>query len=315
MTGSSGTIGTFLCERLLEAGYEVVGVDKRQNIWSPAVDALTILQDLRDKEDMFRVLPRDVEAIIHLAANARVYNLVVDPSLARDNFEITFNTLEFARQNHIPKFVFASSREVYGNSGKVMYVEDDADLQHCESAYTASKIGGEALVHAYRRCYDMDAMIIRFSNVYGMYDESDRVVPLFIKKTLLGEDLTIFGEGKLLDFTYIADAVAGVRSVLEKFHEVHHRVFNIAYSNGTRIVDVAAQIRALLRAHNAVRIADNRVGEVVQYVADISKARTHLGYEPRVHVEEGIRRSVEWYTTHLYRDLYAEHCRRQEGRA
>lgn len=304
VTGASGTIGTHLCEELLAQEYEVVGVDRRPNLWNKTVDDITIQQDLRDKEGVFRNLPKDVDAVVHLAANARVHNLVIDPSLARDNFETIFNTIEFARQSGIPRFIFSSSREVYGNSGKVVHAENDADMQRCESAYTASKIGGEALVHAYRRCYDMDAVIVRFSNVYGMYDESDRVVPLFIKKSLLGEDLTVFGEDKLLDFTYITDAVAGVIGIYEKFDTAKNNVYNIAYSNGARLVDVAQQIRELLGAGNAVVIKDNRVGEVVQYVADISRVRASIGYEPKVHVEDGIRRAVEWYTQNLYADLH-----------
>jgi len=304
VTGASGTIGTHLCEELLRQGYDVIGVDWRPNSWNKEIEDITIMQDLRDRDAVFNNLPTDIDAIVHLAANARVHNLVVDPVLARDNFETIFNTIEFARRNNIPKFVFASSREVYGNSGRVVHAEEHADHNICESAYTATKIGGEALVQAYRRCYDLDAVIVRFSNVYGMYDESDRVVPLFIKKTLLGEDLTVFGEDKLLDFTYITDAVGGVIRILERFDDVKNDVYNLAYSNGAKLVDVADWIRSALGSENQVVIKENRIGEVVQYVADIAKARTRIGYEPQVHVEDGIRRSIDWYTANLYRDLH-----------
>ena len=310
VTGSSGTIGTHLCAELLQRGYDVVGVDRRPNTWSKDIDDITIIQDLRDKEGVFKNLPSDVDAIVHLAANARVHNLVLDPSLARDNFETVFNTIEFARQKGIPRFVFASSREVYGNSDKVMHAEDDADMRLCESAYTASKVGGEALVQAYRRCYDLDAVIVRFSNVYGMYDESDRVVPLFIKRTLMGEDLTIYGEDKLLDFTYVSDAVNGAILVLEHFEVAKNQVYNLAYGTAVSLVEVAEQIRSLLNAQNQLVIKENRTGEVVQYVADISRARTLIGYEPKIHVKDGIERAVEWYTRHLYSDLYAKHLSR-----
>jgi UDP-glucose 4-epimerase len=304
VTGASGTIGTHLCEALLEKGYDVVGVDYRPNQWNEEIGAITIDQDLRDRDGVMKNLPTDVDAIVHLAANARVYNLVVDPVLARDNFETVFNTIEFARRNNIPKFIFSSSREVYGNTDKVVHAEDDADMKHCESAYTATKIGGEALVHAYRRCYDMDAVIVRFSNVYGKYDESDRFVPLVIKKCLMGEDITIFGKEKLLDFTYISDAVGGVIGILEKFDDVKNDVYNLAYSGGATLVSVAEKVRDMLAAENEIIIKDNRVGEVVKYVADISRARERIGYEPQVHVDEGLRRSVDWYTANLFRDLH-----------
>ncbi|HEY4526913.1 MAG TPA: SDR family NAD(P)-dependent oxidoreductase, partial [Candidatus Paceibacterota bacterium] len=116
VTGSSGTIGTRLAETLLGEGFDIIGVDREPNTWNDAVNKKTIILDLRDKERVLKELPKDVDVVIHLAANARVFNLVVDPSLARDNFEMVFNVLEFARQNEIKNFMFSSSREVYGNS-------------------------------------------------------------------------------------------------------------------------------------------------------------------------------------------------------
>lgn len=179
VTGSSGTIGTRLCEALLKAGHEVIGADWESCKWNPVVEKLRIDIDLRHKEE-FSKLPTDVEMIIHLAANARVYELVENPDRAMDNFTDTFNILEFARKNGIKKAMFASSRETYGNihlpSGE-KYTEDKAHFMTCESPYTASKIGGEALFEAYKRCYKIDSIIWRFSNVYGMYDDSIRVVP------------------------------------------------------------------------------------------------------------------------------------------
>ena len=130
VTGSSGTIGTALCEALIEKGYEVGGIDIKQNKWSEKVDKITAISDIRDK-NFFSKLPRsDFDMIIHLAANARVYNLVVDPRLARDNFEILFNILEFSRLNNVNRFIFASSREVYGNSDKVFHNEEEAYVKN-----------------------------------------------------------------------------------------------------------------------------------------------------------------------------------------
>ena len=157
VTGSSGTIGTRLCEKFLENGFEVVGVDYRPNEWSEKIQSITIDIDLRNKDDVLNKLPKDFDVVIHLAANARVYNLVVDTSLARDNFETIYNVLEFTRINKIKKFMFASSREVYGNSKKILYREDESYVFNCESPYTASKIAGEALVHSYQECYGIKA--------------------------------------------------------------------------------------------------------------------------------------------------------------
>jgi UDP-glucose 4-epimerase len=300
VTGSSGTIGTRLCEKLLEAGYEVVGIDVNPNQWNDEINRRTVLGDIRDR-DFFEKLPKDFDMVIHLAANARVFNLVVDPTLARDNFEMLFNVLEFTRKNDVKRFIFASSREVYGNSDHVIHSEDEAYVKNCESPYTASKVGGEALIHSYQQCYDIGFVIVRFSNVYGMYDGSDRLMPLFIKRTLENKDLHVYGKGKVLDFTYVDDSVAGVLLSIEKFDSVKNNVFNIASGTGTTIIEVAQEIIEQLKGKNKLVIGDNRTGEVVKYIADIWKAKEKLGYEPKVSIKEGVKKSIEWYKSRLYK--------------
>lgn len=294
VTGSSGTIGTRLCEKLLEAGYEVVGVDWNENKWNKEVQEKTIIGDLRDRETL-KLLPNDVDLVIHLAANARVYNLVVEPSMARDNFETLFNVLEFTRTNNIKRFMFASSREVYGNSNKAIHSEEEVDVQKCESPYTASKMGGEALVRAYEQCYDMEVIIFRFSNVYGMYDESDRIVPLFIKQAKEGKDLTVFGKDKLLDFTYIDDTIGGILLSIEKFDYIKNDVYNLAYGEGTSLIEVAERIKEFLNPNLNILVKENRTGEVVQYIADITKAKKKIGYQPTTTIVEGLQKSIKWY--------------------
>jgi UDP-glucose 4-epimerase len=297
VTGSSGTIGTRLCEKLLERNYSVTGVDKDPNSWNDRIDKLTIIGDLRDKKTLER-LPKDFDAVIHLAANARVYNLVTDPSLARDNLETLFNTLDFCKKSGIKRFIFASSREVYGNTDKTTYSENEAHIDNCESPYTASKIGGEAMIHAYRRCYGVDFIIARFSNVYGMYDKSDRLIPLFIRQINEKKDLTIYGREKMLDFTYIDDIISGMMKCIEKFDSVKNNVYNLSSGKGISILEVAELIRNKMGSKNKVVIRENRTGEVVKFVADISKARKALGYEPNVMIDEGITRTIEWYRSH-----------------
>jgi len=299
VTGSSGTIGTRLCERLLKNGYEVVGADYKPNKWNKDIQSITVDVDLRNKEDVLNKLPKDIDLIIHLAANARVYNLVVEPSLARDNFETLFNVLEFTRLNNVKKIMFSSSREVYGNSNEMIQLEDSIDVKNCESPYTATKIGGEALVHSYQQCYGIDFVMFRFSNVYGMYDDSNRVIPLFIKLCKDGKDLIVYGKEKLLDFTYVEDAVGGILQSIQKFNQIKNNVFNLAYGQGTSILEVAQLIKDLLKANNKIKIEKNRTGEVVKYIADISKAKEKIGYKPQTNIFEGIKKSIDWYSKHI----------------
>jgi UDP-glucose 4-epimerase len=303
VTGSSGTIGTALSETLLNRGFDVVGVDIKPNKWNEKVQEVTINLDLRDKDLIINKLPKDVDLVIHLAANARVYNLVVDPSLAKDNFLVSFNVLEYMRNAGVRKLIFSSSREVYGNSDKMIYSEENAHIKCCESPYTASKISGEALIHAYKQCYDIDFIILRFSNVYGKYDESDRVVPLFIKLTKEGKDLIVYGKDKVLDFTYIDDAINGMVRCIEEFEDVKNDTFNIASGESVPILDVAQNIKNMLNGNNQIEIENNRTGEVLRCIVDISKAKGKLGYNPHIKISEGLLRSVEWYEENLYNDV------------
>ncbi len=300
ITGSSGTIGTGLVERLLEEDIQFLGVDKRKNEWLlNNLNGSLMLGDLRDKST-FKQIPEDIDMVIHLAANARVYDLVVSPDLAFENYEVLFKTLEFARERGIKRFIFASSREVYGNTKKEILREDDADIGNCESPYTSSKIGGEALVHAYRKCYGIGAVILRFSNVYGRYDKSDRIIPLFIRRCKEGRELVVFGKEKYLDFTYMDDNISGICLTMDKFDEVDGEVFNIAHGSGTRLTCLAQLIINQMGRNVGIRIEENRTGEVIKYVADISKARERLGYNPRVDIEEGVRKSIDWFNKNVY---------------
>ena len=294
VTGSSGTIGTRLCEKLLAEGHDVSGVDWVVNKWQPAVQAVTTIADLRDKAQLAK-LPKQADVLVHLAANARVYELVEHPDRALDNFVSLFNALEHARQNGIKRFVFASSRESYGNIKADAYTEDMVRVENCESPYTASKVGGEALVESYSRCYDMEHVIVRFSNVYGMYDDSIRVVPLFIRQARKNEPMKVFGEKKCLDFTYIDDAVDGVMKILMSFEKGKNSTYNLAYGEGTTIVRLAEAVKELLGSSSKIEIGPSRTGEVIRYVADVSKARQTFGYDPKTPFEEGIRKAVEWY--------------------
>jgi len=295
VTGSSGTIGTRLCERLLADGHDVVGADWVANKWQPSVQAVTIDADLRDPEAV-KKLPTDVEAVIHLAANARVHDLVIDPDRALDNVKDTYNMLEFARRNGIKKFFFASSRETYGNiPAQDSYTEDMARMENCASPYTASKIAGEAFVESYTRCYGVDHVIIRFSNVYGMYDESDRVVPLFFRKCKKNEPLTIFGE-KCLDFTYIDDAIDGIVKALMHFETAKNATYNLAYGEGSTITALAELMKELLGSTSEVTLGKMRTGEIGRYIANVGKAKKAFGYDPKTPFVEGVKKSVEWYS-------------------
>jgi UDP-glucose 4-epimerase len=307
VTGSSGTIGTELASRLLDAGVDVRGADSVSNRWSDRIDERTSTVDLCNPEAV-RSLPSDIDMVIHLAANARVHRLVKDPSGAKENLDMTYNVLEHARQSDIDQFVFASSREVYGNADKAIYREEDTFADACESPYTASKVGGEAMVDAYEQCYGVESCTLRFSNVYGKYDASDRVVPLFIAQAHRDRDLTVYGGNKVLDFTHVDDCVSGVMDAVENFHKVSGMTLNIASGKGTSLVELAEAVIDRVPTESVLNIEQNRTGEVSRFVSDISKARKILDYAPAHTFESGLEDAIEWYgaNTHLFDDVLDE---------
>jgi UDP-glucose 4-epimerase len=303
ITGSSGQIGTNLGLKLQKEGHFVFGVDKRRNTWTDEIE--TLYQDLSMPYRNFDTgighveYPEKIDAVVHFAAHAKVHELVVNPARALENITMTFNVLEFCRRHNLP-ILFSSSREVYGDIHRYITEESHADFAFTESPYSASKISGEALVYSYAQCYNLPYLVFRFSNVYGRYDNDldrmERVIPLFIRKISQKEPITIYGEDKVLDFTYVDDCVAGVSAGVEKLisGEIKNHTINLAYGQGNSLVDMTRFIAEALNIEPNVTIKPSRVGEVTHYVANIGKAHSLLGYKPQTTLPEGIRKSVEW---------------------
>jgi nucleoside-diphosphate-sugar epimerase len=308
VTGASGQIGTNLALRLLADGHEVFGVDKRVNTWTELVP--TLLQDLAGRYPAFRggingVEYPPVDIAVHLAAHAKVHQLVREPHRALENAVMTFNMLEFCRLANVP-LVFSSTREVYGDVHRFEgYGEETADFAFTESPYSASKIAGEALVYAYARCYGLRYLVFRFSNVYGRFDNDlrrmSRVIPRFIHEVSSGTPITIYGgRDKVLDFTYVEDCVDGIARGVNALAsgDVTNETINLAFGEGNTLVRAAELIGEALGVEPKMTLAPSLVGEVTRYVADIRKARDLLEWEPRTPLSEGIPRAVSWFNEH-----------------
>jgi UDP-glucose 4-epimerase len=306
ITGSSGQIGTNLALKLMEQGHFVYGVDVRSNRWTNQIN--TLIQDLGAPYTNYKggigyvEYPDKLDVVVHFAAHAKVHELVEQPHRALANITMTFNVLEFCRQNKIP-IVFSSSREVYGDIHRYITDETNADFAFTESPYSASKISGEALIYSYAQCYDLPYLVFRFSNVYGRYDNDiermERVIPLFIRKIKHGEPIVVYGEQKVLDFTYVDDCVNGVSRGIEALvaGRIKGETINLAYGQGNSLVSMAGFIADALGVQPNMTVAPARVGEVTHYVANIDKAGRLLGYEPTTPLKEGIRKAVEWSTS------------------
>ena len=298
VTGSSGQIGTNLALRLLADGHEVFGVDKRPNAW--VGDAFpTLLQDLAGHYSAFTggingVEYPEVDLVVHLAAHAKVHQLVRQPHRALENTIMTFNVLEFARGMNLP-IVHSSTREVYGDVHRFEeYAEEAADFAFTESPYSASKIASEAFIYSYARCYDLKYLVFRFSNVYGRYDSDlwrmDRVLPLWMHQLSRGEAITIFGgDKKVLDFTYVDDCVDGIARGVYALAAgtAGNETINLAYGQGNTLVRAAELIAEELGVDPNINAAPSLLGEVTHYIADIRKAHDVLGWSPKTPLDDG----------------------------
>lgn len=304
ITGSSGQIGTNLALRLQREGHRVFGVDKRANTWTDAFPFL--LQDLsapfRDFAGGIGSVPYPTpDVVVHLAANAKVHELVEQPHRAIENIQLTFNVLEYCRANNLP-LIFSSSREVYGDIHRYITEESHADFSFTESPYSASKISGEALIYSYARCYGLRYLVFRFSNVYGRYDSDiermERVIPLFIQRMARGESVTVFGGDKVLDFTYVDDCVDGIVRGIERLTggDVENQTINLAFGRGNTLVRMAELVADALHVRPRIVVEPaKRTGEVTHYVADLSKAVELLDYHPQTPLDRGIPAAVRWW--------------------
>ncbi len=295
VTGSSGMIGTALCERLHKDGHLVTAVDRNQNQWSKRP---TCLVDLLKPDGLEDVGCTDYEwdYVIHLAANARVYDLVLRPQLALENCITTHNVLEFCRKASVRGVLLASSRECYGNLEQQPVREDAIRLEEILSPYAASKLYGEALLRSYCHCYGLGGCVVRFSNVYGPFDQSDRLIPTFIRNSLAGKPLTIYGREKTLDFTYLDDAVDGVMCLLNAHQPsiCRGQAHNIS-SGGEASIEQVARLIALATGFAApLRFEPSRAGEVRRYRSDIGLME-NAGWHPKTTLADGIERTVAWH--------------------
>ena len=300
ITGSSGQIGTNLGLKLLENGNSVLGIDNRVNTWTDRIP--TRLVDLTG-DCVGRIIELikgfEIELIVHLAAHAKVFELVREPSRALENVDMTFKVAESARLAGLP-IIFGSSREVYGDIHRQETDESCADFVVAESPYSASKIAGEAFIYSFSQCYGLPHIVFRFSNVYGRFDNDlermERVTPLFIKRISQNLPIVIFGKEKILDFTYIDDCVHGIYLGIEKLlsGEVKNETINLACGEGNSLVELAIMIGKAVGKDPDISYTPTQSGEVTRYIADITKARNILGYDPKTKLSEGVPKSVAW---------------------
>jgi len=308
VTGGAGFIGSHVCERLLQDGHAVWALDDLNSFYSPAVKEknlkeiaalgkpftfiLNNLSDVRALENLFSQVQFD--QVIHLAARAGVRPSLDEPEFFQQvNVEGTVNILEAARRHGVKKALLASSSSVYGVNKKVPFSESDPVFSVI-SPYAASKLACEALGHVYHYVYGMDVAMLRFFTVYGPRQRPDLAIHKFAKLIQAGKPIPVYGDGSTeRDYTYISDIVDGVFACTQK--KFTYEIFNLGESQTVKLSRLIELLETALGKKAIIERLPAQPGDVPRTYADISKARTLLGYHPRVKIEEGIPQFVDWF--------------------
>ena len=249
-------------------------------------------------EDLALRAAGGADVIVHLAANTGVAPSVEDPrSDCLANVIGTLNYLEAARHNDAKRFVFASSGAAVGEVEPPIHEEM---TPHPVSPYGASKLSGEAYCSAYFRTFGVETAALRFGNVYGpLSNHKNSVIAKFIKRAMRGEVLEIYGDGtQTRDFIYIEDLVRAIR-LAATTEGVGGETFQIATNAETSVQEMVEELLPVLAAANVkdveVRHAAPRLGDVRRNYSDTSKAARMLGWRAEVDLEEGLRRTIDWF--------------------
>lgn len=304
VTGGAGFIGSHLTRALLAAGHDVRIVDNlstgfAQNLSEIQDDIEFIAADLRDAEAMMAAA-RDVDAVFHLAALGSVPRSIEDPRTTYDiNVTGTLNVLEAVRHNDVATIIYASSSSIYGDSDAEFKAEDQPF--NPISPYGASKASAELNVLAFGRAYGINALALRYFNVFGPRQNPEgayaAVIPVFISHALLGEAWTINGDGKhSRDFTYVANVVDGNLKALDRAPELEPVAMNVACGGSISLVELSDAIREFAGADDVTPVhGPPRAGDIVRSRAAIDLAKQNLGYEVVVDWRDGLRKTVDWY--------------------
>ena len=312
VTGAAGFIGCFTAERLAQRGEAVIGVDSFNDYYDVALkerraallaafpNFRMVRQDIADAE-AFSALVRDsgADRVVHLAAQAGVrYSLENPFAYERSNLAGHLSVLEACRRAPgITHLVYASSSSVYGDRAIEGPFKETDPVDAPVSLYAATKRAGELLSASYTKLYGLRQSGLRFFTVYGPMGRPDMAYFGFTRKILSGQPIEVYGEGRMArDFTHIDDIVDGVVGVLDyPPAEAEARLFNVGDS---RPVDLMRMIEIL---EQALGVKAEKIfrpmqpGDVTATYADISRLNALTGYQPKVKLEDGLPRFVEWY--------------------
>jgi nucleoside-diphosphate-sugar epimerase len=305
LTGGAGFIGTALISRLIEEN-EIVVYDTLQRNALKETNLLnhpnlTLVQgNVLDAEKLKEAI-RGSNVIIHLAAIAGIDTVIKSPTMTmKVNMIGTYNVLEAAmKQDNVERFIDFSTSEVYGSYAYKLGEGDTTTMGAVGEArwtYAISKLAGEHLAHSYYKECGLPVVSLRPFNIYGPMQVGEGAIHTFITRALKNEDILIHGDGdQIRSWCYVDDIVQGILLCLEKREAMGH-VFNIGNPKGTiTILSLAEEIVEICESKSKIVFVPKSYVDVELRIPDIEQAKKILGYEPKVNLDEGLKRTSDWY--------------------
>ncbi|WP_440698014.1 NAD-dependent epimerase [Candidatus Pelagibacter sp. HIMB1709] len=328
VTGSVGFIGFSLCEKLLERGDTIIGIDNHNDYYEPEIKEARYLNlkenlnylhyrvDLKDSNALENIFKNhNPVKVVNLAAQAGVrYSLKNPLSYINSNILGFANILENCRKYKIENLVYASTSSVYGANTKMPFSEND-NANHPLSVYAASKKSNELMAHAYSYLYKLPTTGLRFFTVYGPWGRPDMALFKFTKNILEGKSIDVFNNGKhSRDFTYIDDIVEGIIKTLDEPADTNFewnsdspdpassiapwKIYNIGNNKPVQLMDYIRAIENALNKKAKINYLPLQLGDVQDTFANINSLNKKFNYKPLTSVEEGVSRFVRWYKSY-----------------
>ncbi len=325
VTGAAGFIGFHVSERLLEAGYQVIGIDNLNDYYDVNLKLarLELLKkhtrfrfdkiDLADREAIAALFTREkFQRVIHLGAQAGVrYSLENPLAYADSNLIGHLNVLEGCRHNNVEHLLYASSSSVYGLNRKMPFSTDDS-VDHPVSLYAATKKANELMSHTYSHLYGLPTTGLRFFTVYGPWGRPDMALFKFTRAIIEGKPIDVYNHGQMRrDFTYIddiAEAIVRLQAVIPTPNSewtveqgtpatssAPYNVYNIGNSAPVALMDYISALEQALGKEAIKNMLPMQPGDVLETSADTQALYQVIGFKPHTSVEEGVKRFVSWY--------------------
>lgn len=306
VTGGAGFIGSNFLNKFvaLKKNIEWVCVDKLTYAGDLANIEVKDLPnfhfekvDIVDKEALEKVFQKyRFDGVIHFAAESHVDNSIKNPDpFVMTNVVGTLNLLDLALKNNIQRFHHISTDEVYGELGQSGYFTEETPYKP-NSPYSASKAGSDHLVRAYHETYGLDTVISNCSNNFGPHQNSEKLIPLFIKNLLANKKVPLYGSGmNIRDWLYVEDHCDAIDMIFNNGKSGETYLVGGLCGERTNFEIVKILLQKLAKDESFINYVEDRKGHDFRYAIDASKIKRELGWSPKVDFEEGLDKTIEWY--------------------